>query len=59
MLTEEILTYILEPIFGDKLHWDSPIIPLIFIMFLLMPAAFFLVKSVFFSPNSDTGSYSE
>jgi hypothetical protein len=52
LLTEEFQMFVVEPLFGNSVHWNNPLIPACLVIFLFTPVALFMVKSAFFSEHS-------
>ncbi len=55
MFTEVIETFVIDPIFHDSLHWNSPIVPLLFILLLFLPICYIVIKASYF--GSDSAGY--
>ena len=44
--TEELQMFVLNPLFHGSLHWDSPIVPIVIILFIFLPVGYLVFKSM-------------
>ncbi len=52
MFAEEFEMFVLDPMFHGALSWSSPLVPMIFVLFIFMPVAYFVIKFTYFGSNS-------
>ncbi len=51
MMAEAFEMFVIEPIFHKTISWDSPVIPICFLLCLFIPLGIIIARSAFFNPD--------
>jgi hypothetical protein len=52
MFAEEFEMFVIEPIFHGSLNWNSPVIPILFVLCFFIPLSILIIKSTYFKSSS-------
>jgi hypothetical protein len=45
-LSEELQMFVLQPLFHGSLNWESPLVPFLITLFVLVPVGYIVLKSM-------------